>query len=253
MQRLVTVGLLLMLVLALAVSTGCTNVQKGAAAGGVLGAAIGGPWAHNSGTISTCGGVAIGAATGGLLGALLGDAYDEMKTKEQIAALNDKIAALENELAEKDKLIAQLRKEIADLKNRPTGPAIEKFVLSNDILFATGKANLRPEGKDLIDKVTAYVKQNYADKQVVIEGHTDNQPIKYSGWKSNWELGAARALAVLHRMTNEGAIAGAKISAQTFGEFAPVADNGTAAGRQKNRRSVITVMDQIKSVDKSVK
>ena len=146
MQRLVTVGLLLMLVLALAVSTGCTNVQKGAAAGGVLGAAIGGPWAHNSGTISTCGGVAIGAATGGLLGALLGDAYDEMKTKEQIAALNDKIAALEKELAEKDKLIAQLRKGHNDVKlTREEFIRLVTWIDANGPFYGTweGKRHIR--------------------------------------------------------------------------------------------------------------
>jgi len=243
MKRIATLGLILMLGLGLAL-TGCTRVQKYAAAGGVVGAAIGGPWAHNSGTISTCGGVAIGAATGGLLGALIGDAVDEKITKDKFKSYEDQIADLNRQLAEKDAEIARLRKELDDLKNRPSAVA-ERIIISNDILYASGKANLTPQGKEILSKAFAYVKKNYGNKAIVVEGHTDTQPIKYSNWKSNWELGAARALGVLHYGMKDAGIAGASISAQTFGEFQPVADNGNADGRKQNRRSVITVVDKM--------
>ena len=243
MRRIAVLGLVLMVALGMAL-TGCTTVQKGAAAGGLVGAAIGGPWAHNSGTIGTCGGVAIGAATGGLVGALIGDAIDENMTKKKYQDYEDQIKKLNEELAEKNKLIAQLQKEIEDLKNRPT--ASEKIVIANDVLFASGKAVLTAQGKDILGKAFAYVAKSYGSKNVVIEGHTDTQPIKVSKWKSNWELGAARALAVLHYGMKDAGIAGEKISAQTFGEFQPIAPNTTKEGMAQNRRSVITVVDAMK-------
>ncbi|MFH1782408.1 MAG: OmpA family protein, partial [Candidatus Omnitrophota bacterium] len=75
-----------------------------------------------------------------------------------------------------------------------------------------------------------------------IEGHTDNEPIKYSGWKSNWELSTARATSVLHYIVDERGIAPERVSATGHGEFKPVSSNDTEDGKRQNRRVEIVVL-----------
>jgi chemotaxis protein MotB len=74
----------------------------------------------------------------------------------------------------------------------------------------------------------------------MIEGHTDDQPIARSGWKSNWELGSARALAILHFMARMN-FDPSKLSAATYGQYRELAANDSPAQRALNRRAVITV------------
>ena len=76
---------------------------------------------------------------------------------------------------------------------------------------------------------------------IFIEGHTDTDPIKYSGFKSNWELSTARATEVVHFFVNEMAIDARRLSAVGCGEFQPVASNDTSAGKSKNRRVEIII------------
>ena len=82
------------------------------------------------------------------------------------------------------------------------------------------------------------------DVMGIIEGHTDNQPIKYSGWKSNWELSAHRALSVLHHLKDTG-IAPERLSAIGYGEYRPVASNQSTQGQQLNRRVEIVILPRL--------
>lgn len=117
-----------------------------------------------------------------------------------------------------------------------------------DMLFDSGKAKIRSEGDAVLDKVADFLKNNVPDLNVGIEGHTDNQPIRHSGWKSNWELSTARALAVLHYLVNEKGISPSRLSAIGYGEYRPVASNDTRDGRQANRRVEIVIMPKITKV-----
>ena len=117
-----------------------------------------------------------------------------------------------------------------------------------DLLFDSGKAKIRPEAYPLLDKVARVLKENVPQYNVGIEGHTDNEPIKYSGWKSNWELSSARALSVLHYLVNEKRILPTRLSAIGYGEYRPVASNDAKEGRQLNRRVEIVILPQIAKV-----
>ncbi len=110
-----------------------------------------------------------------------------------------------------------------------------------EVLFDSGKADLKPGGEKILKKIGAVIKQETADNEIGIEGHTDNVPIKYSGWKSNWELSTARATSVLHYLEDNCSLTPAKLSATGYGEYRPVASNDTKAGRQKNRRVEIII------------
>jgi len=75
-----------------------------------------------------------------------------------------------------------------------------------------------------------------------VEGHTDNEPIKYSGWRSNWELSSGRALAVVHYLIDKRNLEPDRIRAVGFGEFQPVASNDAPEGRRQNRRVEIVIL-----------
>lgn len=114
-----------------------------------------------------------------------------------------------------------------------------------DVLFDSGKAKIRPEASSILDKVAGVLKENVPQLNVGIEGHTDNRPIRFSGWKSNWELSTARALSVLHYLVDEKGISPERVSAIGYGEYRPVATNDTKEGRQLNRRVEIVILPEL--------
>lgn len=110
------------------------------------------------------------------------------------------------------------------------------------ILFDSGTAQLRREAFSVLDKVAKVLSQHVADQPVAVEGHTDNEPIKRSGWKDNWELSLARARSVLTYLVNERGLEPRRISAAGYGEHHPIAPNDTSDGRSMNRRVEIVVL-----------
>lgn len=159
----------------------------------------------------------------------------------------EKITKLKSELSEMERAKAELedrlKKEIADnqAKLEMTERGLVITFLS-EVLFDSGKAKLREDAKGKIDKVASVLKTTVSDLNVGIEGHTDNVPIKHSGWKSNWELSTARATSVLHYLIDQDQIEPQRLSATGFGEYHPVASNLTKEGRQKNRRVEIVIL-----------
>ena len=117
-----------------------------------------------------------------------------------------------------------------------------------DVLFDSGKASIRPGANEILNKIAVVLRDNVPDLSVGIEGHTDDVPIKVSGWKSNWELSTARALSVLHYLVDKRGIAPDRLSAVGYGEYRPVASNNTKDGRQSNRRVEIVILPQTKKV-----
>ncbi len=116
------------------------------------------------------------------------------------------------------------------------------ITMANDILFDSGKAKLKSKSHSMLKKVADVIKEKLSDRNVGVEGHTDNVAIKYSGWKSNWELSAARATSVLHYLLDECGMEPQRLSAIGYGEYKPIADNSTSKGRSKNRRVEIIIL-----------
>lgn len=115
--------------------------------------------------------------------------------------------------------------------------------LPNNVLFKTGSANLNPEGKEALTQIGGVLTQ-FADRRFQIEGHSDNIPIKSARFPSNWELSTARALSVVHLLTEMG-VKPENISAAGFGEFRPRADNEDEEGRKLNRRIEIVMLPNL--------
>ena len=111
----------------------------------------------------------------------------------------------------------------------------------SEIFFDSGKDQLRELAKPTLQNVATVLKDNVSDSLVAIEGHTDNEPITRSGWKSNWELSSARALAVVHYFIDECKIRPKRLSAVAYGEYQSVVSNDTLGGKQQNRRVEIII------------
>lgn len=114
-----------------------------------------------------------------------------------------------------------------------------------DILFNSGKDKILESAYPILDKVARVLNENVPDLNIGIEGHTDNDPIKYSNWKSNWELSTARALSVLHYLVEQKALAPERVSAIGYGEYKPVASNETKEGRELNRRVEVVILPKV--------
>ena len=117
-----------------------------------------------------------------------------------------------------------------------------------DLLFDSGKSKIKLEAYPLLEKVSSVLKDNMVQFNVGIEGHTDNVPIKLSGYKSNWELSTSRALSVLHYLVNDQGISPERLSAIGYGEYRPVASNETKDGRKQNRRVEIVILPNVTKV-----
>jgi len=112
--------------------------------------------------------------------------------------------------------------------------------LPDAILFDSGKAALKDSSKATLDRIVAVLKKDYPGRMIQVVGHTDDDPIKRSEWKDNWELSCQRALAVSRHLIVKG-VDPKTIEATGRGEFAPRAKSDTAAGKARNRRVEIVI------------
>jgi outer membrane protein OmpA-like peptidoglycan-associated protein len=207
----------------LALLTGCAEMNRagkggliGAGAGGVIGGLIG----HASG--NTAAGAIIGAAVGGAAGATIGHYMD--------------------------KQAEELQKDLKDAKVERVGEGI-KITFSSGILFDVNSEKLRPAAKDNLSNL-AKVLNKYKDTEIMVQGHTDST----GSDKHNLSLSEERAASVGKDLIGQG-VAQGRIAESGKGEESPVADNGTAAGRQANRRVEVAIWanDKLKEAAKEGK
>lgn len=161
----------------------------------------------------------------------------------------EKIVTLQSELDELKNAKRALEEQLADAirdKQVKVEMAERGLVITfvAEILFNSGKDKLKTGSFPLLDKVATVLQKNVPENRIGIEGHTDNAPIKHSGWKSNWELSAARALSVLHYIERKG-VEPQRLSAIGYGEYHSVDSNETAEGKQKNRRVEIVILPKL--------
>jgi chemotaxis protein MotB len=104
----------------------------------------------------------------------------------------------------------------------------------DSLLFESGSAELRRESRPFLSTVASLIKKYH--RAVVIEGHTDNMPLRNSPYSSNIELSSARASHVYAFLLNEEGIGPDEIGVAGYGEYRPVGSNATPEGRARNRR-----------------
>jgi chemotaxis protein MotB len=111
--------------------------------------------------------------------------------------------------------------------------------INTSILFPSGSATFVRKAHPVLKEIATILAP--FRNPINVEGFTDNLPIKTIAYPSNWELSAARAASVVHLFADHG-VEPSRMSAIGYGQYRPIADNSTPAGRSKNRRVVIAVL-----------
>ena len=125
-----------------------------------------------------------------------------------------------------------------------TAEGFQCIRIGDEILFASGRAEIRKEGEAVLKKVAELVKSKWAGHTIRIDGHTDNDPIHKSAklFQDNWHLSALRGLTVLRFLVKQG-VPAEKIYVAGFGESRPLEPNDSRAHKSKNRRVEVVVVD----------
>lgn len=121
--------------------------------------------------------------------------------------------------------------------------------LQEKLLFKSGSDVVDPKGKEAL-KSLAQVLNSTTDITVLIEGHTDNVPIKTNQFKDNWDLSTARATSIVRILTKDNAFDPNRITASGKSEFHPVKPNDTVEGRAGNRRTEVILSPDLKELYK---
>ncbi len=121
--------------------------------------------------------------------------------------------------------------------------------LEEKLLFKSGSDVVDPKGKEAL-KTLAKVLNSTTNVTVMIEGHTDNVPIKTKQFKDNWDLSTARATSILRILTTDYGFDSNRITASGRGQFHPVKSNETAEGRASNRRTEIILSPDLNELYK---
>jgi len=175
------------------------------------------------------------------------------KLRQENQQLNETISGLQQENAELSSKASRYESELSRLENtrrdleeklKGTGATVRikngtvSVLLPGAVLFDSGQTTLRPQSKATLKKIAGILKTSAAGEIVRIEGHTDNDPVvrHKDKYKSNWELSAARAAAVLHYMVEECGVSPARVYIAGFGQYQPMTDNKSKTGKAKNRR-----------------
>jgi len=115
-----------------------------------------------------------------------------------------------------------------------------KITLFPSVLYDSGKAELKPGGKKVLDGFAEIVRD--VKNPIIVEGHTDNVPIRNDEYESNWDLSFHRAYSVVKYLMKRWNFEPTQLSALGYGEYHPIATNDTAEGRERNRRIEVNII-----------
>lgn len=126
------------------------------------------------------------------------------------------------------------------------GPEIV-VTLASTVLFGPGEVRIREDAREAVLAVARAIRERFPERHVRVEGHTDSAPPRRvaDAYPTNWELSAARALAVVRFLIDRGEMPKTQVSAAAFGEHRPVTDNATPEGRKANRRVDIVILPPV--------
>ncbi|MBI3500735.1 MAG: OmpA family protein [Bacteroidetes bacterium] len=172
---------------------------------------------------------------------------DQLKQREQ------RVKELEDILKQKDEAVNALKKKISDALTGFEGKGLtitqkngKVYVsMEESLLFATGKWAVEPKGQEVLKKLAKVLETN-SDINVMVEGHTDDVPMKGMGdVKDNWDLSAVRATSVVKIITSNSSVDPKRLTAAGRGEYFPLDDSKTKEARAKNRRTEIILTPKL--------
>jgi outer membrane protein OmpA-like peptidoglycan-associated protein len=194
----------------------------GAAAGGIIGSAVGHPGA----------GAAIGGVLGLGTGALVGDQLQgqEQKQAEQQKALDQQRV----EIAKNQALIEELKKRNIEARETSRGVAVNL----PSVNFQFDSAELTPDGRDRVNQIASIVKRDAPNRRIAVEGHASRESAAQEDY--NQRLSERRASSVASALERDG-LSNGRISTRGLGTRSPLASNETEEGRRQNRRVEVII------------
>tara|TARA_B100000287_G_scaffold43478_1_gene39185 strand:+ start:174 stop:1022 length:849 start_codon:yes stop_codon:yes gene_type:complete len=145
-------------------------------------------------------------------------------------------------------LVTSLKGVLGNMSDDDIEINVEKGVvyvsISDKLLFRSGSYTVTSRAKAVLGKV-AKVVNDKPDIEFMVEGHTDNVPIKADGILDNWDLSVKRATAVIRILQNDFDVSPERMTASGRSYYVPIADNDTARNRAKNRRTRIVILPKL--------
>lgn len=174
------------------------------------------------------------------------------RSLESIKEKDMKIQRMQDAITKKDSvtlaLVTSLKGVLGNMNDDDIQINVEKGVvyvsISDKLLFESGKYNVTDRAKDVLGKVATVVK-NKPSIEFMVEGHTDDQPIRNAVLQDNWDLSVKRATSVVRVLQEEFGVEPQRMTAAGRSYYMPVATNDTAEGRAKNRRTRIVILPKL--------
>ena len=174
------------------------------------------------------------------------------KSMDNIGSKDAYIQDLNRAMARKDSLnmalVMNLKSALSDINDTDIQIKVEKSAvyisISDKLLFKSGSYDVTDPAKVVLGKV-AQVLNSKPDIEFLVEGHTDNVPIKNSCIADNWDLSAKRATSVIRILQNQYGINPKRMTAGGRSEYVPLAGNDSVEGKSANRRTRIVILPQL--------
>lgn len=174
------------------------------------------------------------------------------KSLDAINSQNKYIKDLTGQIQKKDSvnlaLVMNLKRSLADVNDDDVQIEVKKGVvyisISDKLLFASGSDNLSTRANVVLEKV-AKVLNDHRKLEILVEGHTDTDPIKTACIEDNWDLSVKRATAVVRRLQNRFNVQPTRMTAGGRGEYIPKMEGESPQSKRLNRRTEIIVTPQL--------
>ncbi len=174
------------------------------------------------------------------------------KSLDNIGSKDSYIQNLQQEISRKDSLnmtlVMNLKGALKDVNDQDINVKVEKGVvfisISDKMLFKSGSYSVNEKAMGVLGKV-AQVLNGRPELEFMVEGHTDNIPIKTACIADNWDLSTKRATSVVRILQNQFSIDPKRMTAGGRSEFFPLMSNETTEGKASNRRTRIVILPQL--------
>jgi chemotaxis protein MotB len=186
---------------------------------------------------------------------------DSEELQKNLNMSKEEIQGLSAKIKEGNDQIAALRGAISSTFQTydPEDITVEErngklyVTMANSILFDAGRDRLKKESKEMLAEFASIMNKN-TGLRLMIEGHTDDDPVKIhrAKYRDNWGLSVARSLSVVRELSENGVDAN-RLSASGKGDTQPIASNDTDEGKEKNRRTEFVIVPQIEGLYKMYK
>lgn len=181
------------------------------------------------------------------------------RTLEEINEQELTISRMQDAMNRKDSvtlaLVTSLKGALGNMNDEDVNISVEKGVvyinLSDNLMFKPGSSVVSKEAKEVLAKV-AKILEAKPTLEILVEGHTDTDPIETGCVRDNWDLSVKRAVNIVRVLQEDYNIDPARMSAAGRGEYVPVADNATREGRAENRRTRIVVLPKLDEFNKLI-